>query len=135
RWRTAERVTRPSSSCVSRYNSIRTTHRHATIWKSCSRRRGDEDAMNRRNLCLVTMLCVGIGATAVRAQWINYRVPGVPRTADGKVNLVAPTPRTPDGRPDLSGTWLDGGGYFGNLAKDLKAGELLMLPWAEAQVK
>jgi len=91
--------------------------------------------MNRRNLCLATLLCVGVGATAVRAQWINYRAPGVPRTADGKVNLAAPAPRTPDGKPDLSGTWLDGGGYFGNLAKDLKPGELLMLPWAEAQVK
>jgi hypothetical protein len=93
------------------------------------------NAMCSRNVCLVTMLCVGVGATAVRAQWINYRAPGVPRTGDGKVNLAAPAPRTPDGRPDLSGTWLDGGGYFGNLARDLKPGELLMLPWAEAQVK
>src|SRR4029079_2974229 len=71
--------------------------------------------------------------SAVHAQWLNYRVPGVPRTADGKVDLTAPVARTPDGKPDLSGTW-ESQGYFGNLGKDLKTGELLMQPWAEAQV-
>jgi hypothetical protein len=81
------------------------------------------------------MAVMWLGASSTQAQWLNYRVPGVPRTADGKVNLTAPTPRTPDGKPDLSGTWESEGGYFGNLAKDLKAGELLMHPWAEAQVK
>jgi len=89
--------------------------------------------MSRVTICLVAVLCMS--APALRAQWLNYRVPGVPRTADGKVNLTAPVPRTPDGKPDLSGTWLDQGGYFGNLARDLRPGELLMLPWAEAQVK
>jgi hypothetical protein len=39
------------------------------------------------------------------AQWLNYRTPGVPRTADGKVDLAAPAPRTSDGKPDLSGVW------------------------------
>jgi hypothetical protein len=58
----------------------------------------------------------------------------VPRTADGKVNLAAPVPRAPDGKPDLSGTWESEGGYFGNLGKDLKPSELAMQPWAEAQV-
>jgi hypothetical protein len=84
-------------------------------------------------LCTIAVFC--LAAPAVHAQWFNYRLPGVPRTADGKVNLTAPTPRTPDGKPDLSGTWETAGAYFGNLARDLKAGELLMLPWAEAQVK
>ena len=92
---------------------------------------------NRRSsylvpMCLVAVLCAY--APAVHAQWLNYRVPGVPRTADGKVNLTAPVARTPDGKPDLSGTW-ESRGYFGNLARDLKPGELLMQPWAEAQVK
>src|SRR4051812_11679919 len=40
------------------------------------------------------------------AQWLNYKTPGVPRTADGKPKLDAPAPRTPDGRPDLSGVWM-----------------------------
>ena len=85
-------------------------------------------------ICLVALLSVGVGAATARAQWLNYKIPGVPRTADGKVNLTAPVVRTPDGKPDLSGTW-ESRGYFGNLGKDLKAGELQMLPWAEAQVK
>ena len=85
-------------------------------------------------ISLAVAFCIGFGAPAVRAQWLNYRVPGVPRTADGKVNLTAPVVRTPDGKPDLSGTW-ESRGYFGNLGRDLKAGELLMQPWAEAQVK
>jgi hypothetical protein len=83
-------------------------------------------------ICVVTVLC--LAAPAVGAQWLNYRAPGVPRTADGKVDLMAPTPRMPDGKPDLSGTWESGPGYFGDLARDLKPGELLMHPWAEALV-
>ena len=83
-------------------------------------------------LCAIVVLC--LIAADVQAQWLNYRHPGAPRTPDGKVNLAAPVPRTPDGKPDLSGTWESEGGYFGNLAKDLKPGELLMQPWAEAQV-
>ena len=41
----------------------------------------------------------------LEAQWVDYRTPGIPRTADGKPNLTAPTPRTADGKPDLSGLW------------------------------
>jgi hypothetical protein len=39
------------------------------------------------------------------AQWPTYHAAGEPRTADGKVNLEAPAPKTPDGKPDLSGIW------------------------------
>ena len=42
----------------------------------------------------------------VRAQWLNYPDPGVPRLKDGKVNLKAPAPRAPGGKPDLTGLWL-----------------------------
>ena len=91
-----------------------------------------------RALCGCFALCAIAGLLDVpvlQAQWLNYRVPGVPRTPDGKVNLAAPVPRTFDGKPDLSGTWEAGQGYFGDLARDLKPGDLLMLPWADAQVK
>jgi len=39
------------------------------------------------------------------AQWPRQIVSTVPRTADGKINLDAPTPKTADGKPDLSGVW------------------------------
>jgi hypothetical protein len=93
---------------------------------------GENRASRCVGLCGIAVLCC---AVAVDAQWLGYRIPGVPRTPDGKVNVAAPVPRTPDGKPDLGGTWLDQGGYFGNLAKDLKPDEIVMLPWAEAQVK
>jgi len=43
--------------------------------------------------------------TPLDGQWIDYRTPGIPRTADGKPNLTAPAPRTADGKPDLTGLW------------------------------
>jgi hypothetical protein len=38
-------------------------------------------------------------------QWLHYPTPDVPRTADGKPDLMAPSPRLPEGRPDFSGIW------------------------------
>jgi hypothetical protein len=70
-------------------------------------------------------------ALTLQAQWLNYRVPGVPRTGDGKVNLSAPTPKAVDGKPDLSGVWESDPRFFNDLAKDLKPGDLVMQPWAK----
>ena len=42
----------------------------------------------------------------VAAQWLKDPTRGVPRKADGKVNMAAPAPRMANGRPDLSGIWM-----------------------------
>jgi len=46
-----------------------------------------------------------LAATPGGAQWIHYPTPHVPKQPDGAANLSAPAPRTPDGKPDLSGIW------------------------------
>src|SRR4026209_503225 len=65
------------------------------------------------------------------AQWKNVPPTPTPRTPDGKPNLSAPAPRLPDGKPDLSGIWNAPTGYLRNLAKDLKE-DVPFQPWAKA---
>ncbi len=81
----------------------------------------------KKQIAAAIILC----ATAP-AQWLNYPTPGTPRTPDGKPNLSAPTPRTADGKPDLSGVWSGpgAGAYDRNIARDLKPSDIQ--PWAEA---
>src|SRR6516225_144787 len=69
------------------------------------------------------------------AQWLHLPLPGTPRTADGKPDLTAPTPRQPDGRPDLNGLWNAAEGrYLTNLSQ---AGGITppFTPWAAAIFK
>ena len=94
------------------------------------------------------MVCVAALLTSVTlaAQWPAFKSASAPRTASGAVDMRAPAPRTPEGKPDLSGIWDRGllpqevppPGPFtasgpSQAFRDLKAalpGELPMLPWA-----
>src|SRR5258708_5383384 len=53
-------------------------------------------------------ISIGVGGTAACAhgRWLNHRIPGPPRTGDGKPNLSARAPRASNGKPDLSGVWV-----------------------------
>ena len=83
------------------------------------------------NACRLTIGAVLLMTASASAQWLKYPTPGMPRTADGKPNLSAPAPKTADGKADISGLWLTAGIYIGDIAKDLKPGEVPFQPWAQ----
>jgi hypothetical protein len=77
-----------------------------------------------------------LSAAPLFAQWSDLRTSGIPRAADGKVNLSAPAPRAADGKPDLTGIWQAGmagaAGQYGfdyNVAQNLPPDALT--PWAQ----
>ncbi|HLH43944.1 MAG TPA: hypothetical protein VKV74_13220 [Bryobacteraceae bacterium] len=52
----------------------------------------------------VILLALLAAPLNIDAQWATYRDPTTPRTKDGRPNLSAPAPRA-NGKPDLSGIW------------------------------
>src|SRR5215831_5428509 len=78
------------------------------------------------------LILTGMLSWPAAAQWLNYPTKGTPRTSDGKPDLTAPTPRRPDGKPDLTGVWMGVTKYMINIAADLKPEEIPYQPWAAA---
>ena len=76
-----------------------------------------------------------MGAAPLSAQWLDHPTAGIPRTPDGKPNLSAPVPRTHDGKPELAGLWRPSPGMVGDIARNLKPGEVPYQPWAEELFK
>ena len=64
----------------------------------------------RYRLLTVVFVILGtpLASTRLAAQWITYPTAGVPRKADGKVDMSAAAPRMADGKPDFSGIWTTG---------------------------
>jgi len=92
--------------------------------------------VNPRSLSISLATALAAFMTPLLAQWIKYPTKGIPRLPDGKPNLSAPTPKTKDGKPDITGIWMPGPGtYVGNIAKDLKPEDIPFRPWAEALYK
>ena len=78
---------------------------------------------------ILALALVGVTANTATAQWLSVPVPGTPRTPDGKPNLTVAAPRTADGKPDHSGIWkVESNRFNNNLLPD--GVEAPMLPWA-----
>ena len=83
-----------------------------------------------QRVAIAASLVIAFTATPAAAQWLNYKTPGIPRTADGKPDLTAPAPHMADGKPDFSGIWrADAAGF----AETSRAQDTVKLqPWAAA---
>ena len=87
--------------------------------------------MTARSIPILFLLAV-----SALAQWPSVRTQGIPRTPDGRPNLFAKTPRTGEGKPDLSGLWeLKTQDYWYDIGIDAKPDGVPLQPWAAAVYK
>ena len=56
----------------------------------------------------MVILSTPLASTHLAAQWVKYPSVGVPRKADGQVDMSAGTPPMANGKPDFSGIWTAG---------------------------
>ena len=55
----------------------------------------------------ISLIAIAAACTvSLSAQWPKYVEPGLPRDNQGQVRMDAASPRTPDGKPDLTGDWV-----------------------------
>lgn len=80
----------------------------------------------------VTIAALGGAAPAGAQWWLDVPADGIPLAADGAPDLMAPAPRLPDGRPDLSGIWQPERTYSRDLGDQLVAPEVPFQPWSRA---
>jgi hypothetical protein len=102
-------------------------------------------------LAALGIVMASLTAAPSAAQWVGYPTAGVPRKADGTVNMTAPAPRMAGGKPDFTGIWisdrteegretisdtssLPSGRYMQNMGADMEGG-LPYQPWQLPIVK
>jgi len=64
--------------------------------------------MDKLRVTALVMLATTFASAPLTAQWVKVPTAGVPRKADGKVDMSATAPRMADGKPDFSGIWTTG---------------------------
>ena len=99
---------------------------------ACGQARPGIKSVGRFAVAQTVAMVVALLPVCLTGQWLDLRTPGIPRAADGKPNLLAPAPKTPQGKPDLSGQWRpETNPYYYDVIQDLKD-EAIFRPAAEA---